>query len=99
MKYRLLALAEAELAEAAVWYESQASGLGIEFLDEFESVMTRVVEFPEAWKRVGTRHRRCLFCRFPYAVLYSHGEAEIRVAGVIDLRQDPQRAERRIADT
>lgn len=99
MKYRLLAVAEAELAEAAVWYESQASGLGREFLDEFESVMARVVEFPEAWKRVGTRHRRCLFRRFPFAVIYSHGETEIRVAGVIDLRRDPQRTEGRLAIT
>jgi hypothetical protein len=39
--------------------------------------------------RVGKRHRRCLFRRFPFAVLYSHTETEILVAGVIDLRRDP----------
>ena len=95
MKYRLLSIADAELAEAARWYEGQATGLGQEFLDEFESVMDRIMRFPEAWARIGPRHRRCLFRRFPYAVLYSQAETEIRVAGVIDLRRDPQQTEER----
>jgi toxin ParE2 len=99
MTYRLLAVAEAELAEAVFWYEGQASGLGEEFLDEFESVMDRIVAFPEAWMRVGLRHRRCLFRRFPFAVLYNHSKEEIRVVGVIDLRRDPLRIQDRTADS
>lgn len=95
MNYRLLAVAEAELAEAAARYEERASGLGQEFLDEFEAVMLRVMRFPDAWRRVGMRHRRCLFRRFPYAVLYSRTDTEIRVAGVIDLRRDPRNTEQR----
>lgn len=95
MNYRLLTIAEAELAEAAEWYETQAPGLGQEFLDEFEAVMRRIVRFPEAWTRIGERHRRCLFRRFPYAVLYSQTEIEIRVAGVVDLRRDPKRMQQR----
>ena len=61
MRYRLLSLADRELAEAAQWYEAQAAGLSQDFLDEFQAVMSRVMRFPEAWTRVGTRHRRCLF--------------------------------------
>jgi toxin ParE1/3/4 len=95
MNYRLLSVAQAELAEAARWYEDQAEGLGQEFLDEFELVMDWIMRFPEAWKRIGARHRRCLFRRFPYAVLYSLTDAEIIVAGVIDLRRDPQHLEQR----
>ena len=74
MKYRLLSIADAELAEAARWYESQATGLGQELLDEFDPVMDRIMRFPEAWARISERHRRCLFRRFPYAVLYSQAE-------------------------
>jgi plasmid stabilization system protein ParE len=95
MNYRLLSIADAELAEAARWYETQATGLGRDFLDEFEAVMDRIMRFPEAWARIGARHRRCLFRRFPYAVLYSQTGPEIRVAGVIDLRRDPQHMEQR----
>jgi hypothetical protein len=99
MTYRLLAVAETELADASFWYEGQVSGLGREFLDEFESVMDRVLVFPEAWKPVGERHRRCLFRRFPFAVLYSRSGSEIIVAGVIDLRRDPQVMEDRSGDS
>lgn len=95
MKYRLLSVAEAELAEAARWYENQTAGLGQEFLDEFEAAMNRIMCFPEAWAKIGARHRRCLFRSFPYPVLYSRTETEIRVAGVIDLRRDPQHIEER----
>ncbi len=63
MNYRLLSIADAELAEAASWYETQATGLGREFLDEFEAVLDRIMRFPEAWTRIGARHRRCLFRR------------------------------------
>jgi plasmid stabilization system protein ParE len=99
MSYRLLSVADSELTEAAQWYEAQAAGLGQEFLDEFEAVMSRVMRFPEAWTKIGARHRRCLFRRFPYAVLYSHTEVEIQVAGVIDLRRDPQRLDQRKEST
>lgn len=99
MKYRLLSIAEAELAAAAKWYEAQAPGLGMEFLAEFEAVMERIMRFPGAWTRIGARHRRCLFRRFPYAVLYSQTRDEIRVAGVIDLRSDPQPTDQRGEET
>ena len=99
MTYRLLSVAENELVEATLWYEQQSKGLGKFFLDEFEAVMHRVGNFPEAWKQVGSRHRRCLFRRFPYAVLYSLAESEIIVAGVIDLRKDPEITRQRRMET
>jgi hypothetical protein len=99
MTYRLLAIAEEELAAAATWYETEAIGLGGEFLDEFEAAMKRIIQSPNAWKRVSVRHRRCLFRRFPYGILYSLSATEIRVSGVIDLRRDPQRSELRTKET
>lgn len=99
MSYRLLSVAESELAAAAAWYEAQSPSLGEEFLDEFLFAMARVEVFPEAWAQVGARHRRCLFRRFPYAVLYSHIGSDITVAGVVDLRRDPTRSDKRREET
>lgn len=99
MRYRLLSVARSELAEAAKYYEAQSRGLGFEFMDEFDAVVKRIVRLPEGWKRVGTRHRRCLFRRFPYAVLYSARGSEITVSGVISLRRDPEIITRRIRNT
>ncbi len=83
MRYRLLSLADTELAEAAKWYKSQAPGLGLGSLDEFEAAMHRIMPFPEAWTGVGPRHRRCLFRKFPYAVLYSGSEPGIGTASAL----------------
>lgn len=99
MNYRLLSVAEAELAEVALWYEAQAPGLGQQFLDEFERTMERVVRFPDAWTKISVRHRRCLFRRFPYAVVYSQTSTHIRVAAIADLRRDLKRINRRIEET
>lgn len=99
MNFRLLSVAERELAEAAGWYEEQARGLGQQFLDEFEATMERVIRFPDAWTPISTRHRRCLFRRFPFAVIYSRSGSDIRVSAVADLRRDPERMERRIDET
>ena len=98
MTYRLLSVAETELAETTLWYEQQSKGLGSSFLDEFEAVMLRICKFPEAWKQVGSRHRRCLFRRFPFAVIYSLSETKIIVSGVIDLREDPKNTQQRMTE-
>lgn len=89
MNFRLLSAAEADLAEAARWYESQASGLGLRSLDEFEATMARVIQFPDAWTSVSAHHRRCLFRRFPFAVIYTVTDSHIRASAVADLRRDP----------
>jgi hypothetical protein len=99
MKYRLLSIAEEDLAVAAAFYERQATGLGGEFLDEFEAALTRVCRFPEAWHPISRRHRRCLLRRFPFAVLYTITANGIIVSGVMDLRMDPARQQDRMKET
>ena len=99
MTFRLLSIAEEDLAEATRFYETQAAGLGHEFLDEFEAAVARACQFPEGWRIISRRHRRCLFRRFPFAVLYTVDEGVLVVAGVMDLRMDPERQRQRAIDT
>jgi hypothetical protein len=47
MKIRLLKIAQQELDEAVEWYNQQAVGLGLEFLDEFDDSVKLVASFPE----------------------------------------------------
>jgi hypothetical protein len=49
MKIRFLAVAEAEQAEAAAYYESQRVGLGSEFVEELHRTAGRIVAYPNAW--------------------------------------------------
>ncbi len=70
MTIRFLSAAESELGTAARYYERQVSGLGSDFLDEIEAVVSRIKAFPEAWSPVSGSFRRCRLHRFPYALVY-----------------------------
>ena len=59
--------ADAELAEAAFFYESRMTGLGKVFAAEVERTISLVREFPEAGSSVGPKRRRVVVARFPYS--------------------------------
>jgi len=99
MKYRILSVAARDMADAIEFYENQSSGLGLEFLDEFECVMQRIFNCPNAWTSVSPNQRRCLFRRFPFAVLYAQNQSEILVTAIMDLRFDPSRQQERVRQT
>ncbi|TLU87873.1 MAG: type II toxin-antitoxin system RelE/ParE family toxin [Chlorobium sp.] len=96
MKYRIVSLAAEDLAGAVNYYEAQRAGLGSDFLDEFEASLDRICQCPDAWREVSHNHRRHLFRRFPYAVLYYNDGNEIIVSGVMNLRMDPEKQRQRI---
>jgi hypothetical protein len=49
MNYRFLTPALVEIREAATFYEGKVSGLGVDFLDEVDAAIERILSFPEAW--------------------------------------------------
>lgn len=49
MRLALLAEAEAELDNAATWYDDRSEGLGDEFMDVAREAMALVVDSPETW--------------------------------------------------
>ncbi|MBI4600660.1 MAG: type II toxin-antitoxin system RelE/ParE family toxin [Planctomycetes bacterium] len=86
--------ADAELIEAAVWYDGQRGGLGKEFLDDAEQTLSLVVSLPRAWPRIrdaplDLEIRRALLRRFPYAIVYQVQEERIRVLAVAHQKREP----------
>jgi len=74
MSRRLIVRAEAEadITEAAAWYEGREPGLGFEFTHEIRTVVQRVLEHPTLYLRL-RKHRevhRILARRFPYRIFY-----------------------------
>lgn len=51
--------AEAEINEAADFYDARIPGLGDTFLDEIERAIGRISEFPEAASLIRTRLDSC----------------------------------------
>lgn len=53
--------AEADIADATVWYENRASGFGLELLSEVKSAIARALENPESFTRVRRNQRFVVF--------------------------------------
>jgi hypothetical protein len=56
--------ADAEMNDAAHYYEERAFGLGLSFLDAVEDAVDKVRENPEAYQLVGDEVRHKLLIRF-----------------------------------
>ena len=89
MRILVLSCAEAELAGAVDFYNTQRPGLGFEFAAEVKAAFRRVQEFPTAWPAFSERSRRCMVNRFPFGVLYQARADVVLVIAIMDLRRDP----------
>lgn len=85
--------AEAELAEAARWYESHRAGLGMAFLDAVDNAVARIAEMPSMGSPLPgsadeTLRRRAVL-RFPYHVIYLELPDRLQVLAVAHDRRRP----------
>lgn len=44
--------AEADITDAAVWYDSREPGLGLELISEVQSAIARALKSPESFTRL-----------------------------------------------
>ena len=82
-------LAERELNEAAQYYELEQPGLGVAFLLEVRRCTQAIVERPLAGAVVVNTIRRRLCQRFPYGLLYTVVDDDVRILAVMNLRRRP----------
>ncbi len=82
-------LAELELNEAIQYFEHEQPGLGAAFLIEVRRCTGTIVEYPDAGRPVlgAVRRRPCQ--RFPYGLLYTRKDDEIRILAVMNLKRRP----------
>ena len=64
--------AEADLTDAAVWYDNQEPGLALELISEVHSAIARAFKNPESFTCLHRNPmvRRVLTRRFPYRVFF-----------------------------
>jgi toxin ParE1/3/4 len=78
-----------ELEAAALWYEERHPGLGDDFLDEFESTLSRILNRPDHWRKIRGENRKLNFHRFPYAIVYSVRDDVLFIKAVMHLHRQP----------
>ena len=83
-------LAQADLDDAATWYEGQQPGLGSRFLDAVDHVFNRVRETPLQFPSISVGIRRALLQTFPYAVYFRETDQAVLILAVLHLRRGPR---------
>ncbi len=82
-------LAEADLDDAARWYEEEQPGLSRRFLSDVDRTFGRVRERPFQFPAVTRDVRRALLHAFPYAVYFRPSAQTVAVLAVLHLRRNP----------
>jgi hypothetical protein len=90
MKIRFIDPAGQELDQAVDWYESQISGLGVEFLDEMDRTIRRIAAWPFSCEEIAPDIRRCIVNRFPYGLIYGIDDETIVILAVAHLHREPR---------
>ncbi len=78
-----------ELNDAVQYYEQEQLGLGTAFIAEVERCVQALVELPRSSPVILGSVRRRLCSRFPYGLLYSVTQSEIRILAVMNLKRRP----------
>jgi plasmid stabilization system protein ParE len=87
--------AEADIADAALWYEARATGLGADFVRAVDVALAEIQRMPERFPVVHQQCRRALLRRFPYAVYFVPSADRISVVACMHARRDPRQWEER----
>ena len=61
---------ESELSEIRNFYNERSSGLGEDFINEFERQVLSIAAMPSRWMLVRGNKRRALMKRFPYVIIF-----------------------------
>ena len=83
--------AELDLEDAAFWYEEQNTGLGYQFLDEAQSILSAIAETPLIFPVVHKSTRCALMRRFPFGVYFQVDSSGVMVVAVMHGSRSPAR--------
>ena len=81
--------AEAEINEAADFYDLESPGLGSVFIDEVERAMEILSPFPDAAPLLRGVVRKKPLVKFPYSLVYSVRPHELRLLAVAHQKRRP----------
>ena len=95
--------AEAEIREAAEWYDLREPGLGLRFIEAVRAAFETLEREPDKFAKlesivVNEPIRRCLLRGFPYLVIYELFDDEVFVYSVAHASRRPNYWRRRKRD-
>ena len=98
MRVRFLSIASRELSEAFDYYHALQPSLGLKFLAEVENAIQRMKAFPNGWRILSRKTRRCRTKSFPYGLIYEIRRDHLLVIAVMHLQRHPEAWRKNVAD-
>jgi len=87
MKYRFLVPARSEFQEAVEYYNERQEALGIEFAQEVNVVIERILADPTSYEKCSGNVYSLPTKRFPYAVFYFLEDETVVILAVMHLHR------------
>jgi plasmid stabilization system protein ParE len=81
--------AEADVDEAAGWYEGRLQNLGVDFVTEVRGAIESICTNPLLFAEIDLGLRRASVRRFPYGVFFRIGDHTVHIVAVLHDRRDP----------
>ena len=81
--------AEAELIQAAHFYEARVPQLGAQFLATADQALSVLSELPDRWRIIEADVRRYAMRRFPYFIYYRILPDHLRILAIAHHRRHP----------
>ena len=91
MQIRFHPEAEAELAEARLWFSLQREGLDVALMQRVDQTLSSIIAAPRSYPIVYRNFRRAVLRKFPFAIFCEANKSEIVVFAVYYSRRDPKR--------
>jgi len=80
---------DAELVEAARYYETRSPGIGSDLIAEVEHSLAQIAIAPEMYQQIGKRVRRKPLSRFPYNLIYLVFPDQIHIVAFAHQKRRP----------
>ena len=92
MDYQIIVRPDAEkdLRDAFSWYESHKPGLGHDFKNCVEDVLSILTRTPNIYPTVHKQIKRAFIKRFPFGIFYIVEKNKIIILAVLHARRDPE---------
>jgi plasmid stabilization system protein ParE len=81
--------AQADIREAATWYEGREVGLGIRFMGEIRASLQHIADNPLRFPTVDKDVRRALLHKFPYSIYFVNEPEAAAIIAVLHQHRRP----------
>jgi hypothetical protein len=96
-KLKILREADKELQEGAQWYEGQADGLGLRFIEVIKHKLEVIQKYPERNPKRKGNFRETIVRTFPYIIIYTFYKREmiITINSIFHTSRNPKKKYRK----